>query len=200
MTYPDTSIEVIPNGIDREFESALVQTDGEASTRNGIVFSAADLSSNLKIDFALVEELAARDHVHLILVGKNNPFKQPGLEVCGEVRQRPEMVRILRRARALVFCSRADNSPLTIIEALCAGCFVLAYASPAADEILARVAGSSVPDRKAMIDIILSDDIESLYGGIDCAELARRSRRMFSGENITRAYIDSYAEILSRSN
>jgi len=198
MTYPNSTIEVIPNGIDREFESALEQTDGEASIRNGFVFSAADLSSNLKIDFALVEELAGRDHVHLILVGKNNPFKQPGLEVCGEVRQRKEMVRILRRARALVFCSRADNSPLTIIEALCAGCFVLAYASPAADEILARVAGNSVPDRKAMIDVILSDNIECLYGGIDSAELARRSRLMFSGDKITRAYINCYAEMLKR--
>jgi putative colanic acid biosynthesis glycosyltransferase len=200
LTYPNTTIEVIPNGIDREFESALEQTEGEATTRDGIVFSAADLSSKLKIDFPLVEELAGRNDVHLILVGRNNPFKHPGLEVCGEVRNRQEMVRILRRARVLVFCSRADNSPLTIIEALCAGCFVLAYASPAADEILNRVGGSSVSGREAMIDIVLSGNIESLYGGIDSAELARRSRSMFSGEKIAKAYINTYAEVLRRWN
>jgi putative colanic acid biosynthesis glycosyltransferase len=194
IALPNTSVKVIPNCLDMGFEKALDVTEGLAVSREGILFSAADLSSRLKIDHALVDDLA-QSNVKLILVGRNNPFRH-NAEVCGEVRERNEMVRILRRARALVFCSLTDISPLTIIEALSAGCFVLAYASPAAEEIISKVDGRTIPDRKAMIDVITKNEIENLYGGIDSHELARRSRAKFSGERIMNAYLESYADAL----
>jgi len=58
--------------------------------------------------------------------------------------------------------------------------------------MLEQVGGRCVPDRKAMIDVIAGAGIEALYGGIDCAELARRSRRCFSGGAIVNAYIQLY--------
>ena len=196
IAFPNASIRVIPNCLDLEFERALSETKDEIRARKGIVFSAADLSSDLKIDKLLVEELARQQEVQLILVGRNNPFTGDRLKICGEVRGRSQMVEILRRARALVFCSRTDNSPLTVIEALSAGCFVLAYTSAASEEILSKVGGSCIPDRDTMIDVIVKDEIERLYGGIDSAELTRRAQKVFSGDQWINAYVESYAEAM----
>lgn len=196
IAFPNASIRVIPNCLDMEFERALSETNDQIRARKGIVFSAADLSSDVKIDKLLVKELARRREVQLILVGRNNPLTGDGLEICGEVRERLKMVEILRRARALVFCSRTDISPLTIIEALSAGCFVLAYTSAASEEILSKVGGSCIPDRDAMINVIVKDEIDRLYGGIDSVELARRAQNAFSGDHWMNAYVESYTEAM----
>lgn len=197
ISFPTASIKVIPNCLDMEFEQALKEPPPDLPERRGILFSAADLSSDLKIDKLLVEDLSRRRELQLILVGKNNPFKGSHLEDCGEVRERAKMVQILRRARALVFCSRTDISPLTVIEALSAGCFVLAYTSAASEEILSKIGGSCIPDRESMVDVIVNDEIEKLYGGIDSAELARRSQNTFSGGQWMDAYVESYTDALT---
>ncbi|SNT43264.1 putative colanic acid biosynthesis glycosyltransferase [Granulicella rosea] len=196
---PNTSIQVVPNSIDAEFEAALEEETLNRDTvaaRRGFLFSAADLNSVVKVDHALVEKLANRPEIPLILAGRNNPFHYSNVEELGEVRARQEMVKILLRARALVFCSTSDNAPLTVIEALTAGCHVLAYNSPATDEILAKVGGRTLPDRQAMADVIANDKIEELYGGMDSIELSRRALAIFSGKTMADTHIQLYREML----
>ena len=185
-------IHVIPNSIDLEFESATGIAEAADTDRRGFVFSASDLSSPGKIDRELVLELVRLGGIEVKLVGRNNPFEGTEAIGHGEVRNREKMVQILRSARALVFCSRMDNAPLTIIEALVAGCFVLAYDSPAARETLERVGGKCLPDRAAMVDVIRRNDVEALYGGISSTELAARARGIYSGDSISRRYLDVY--------
>lgn len=197
MAFPDVDIKVIPNWIDSEFEQCLQKMTDVPKTPCGVVFSAADLSSDVKIDRLLVEELARRRRVPVTLVGRNNPFRYAHFDVRGEVQQRREMVDILRSHRALVFCSRTDISPLTLIEALSAGCFVLAYSSAASKEILSKVGGSCIPDRETMLKVISTNDFESLYGGIDCIELARRAESAFCAQGRVASYVAAYREALS---
>jgi putative colanic acid biosynthesis glycosyltransferase len=194
----DTPISVIPNSIDLEFEMATAVPEGAKTDKKGFVFSAADLSSPVKIDRDLVAELLRLGSVEVQLIGRNNPFEGKGATCFGEVRDREKMVHILRGARALIFCSRIDNAPLTIIEALVAGCFVLAYDSSAAREILASVGGKCIPDRAAMIDVIRRNDVEALYGGINSAELAKRARSVYSGETTSRKYLEVYKSLVER--
>lgn len=188
----DISIRVIPNSVDLEFERATDLGEEASPDKKGVVFSAADLSSTGKIDRELVNELLRLGCTEVQLVGRNNPFEGMGATFFGEVRDREKMVRILRNASALVFCSRMDNAPLTIIEALVAGCFVLAYDSPAAREILESVGGKCVADRAAMVDVIRQNGAEGLYGGINSAELARRARSIYSGNAASGKYLEIY--------
>ena len=192
----DVPIHVIPNSIDLDFENAR-SLAGEANiNRKGFVFSAADLSSSGKIDRELVIDLLRSGDVEVQLIGRNNPFEGMEATCFGEVRDREKMANILRSARALVFCSRMDNAPLTIIEALVAGCFVLAYDSPAAREILANVGGKCISDRAAMIDVIRRNDMELLYGGISSTELAKRARSVYSGNTTSRKYLEIYQSLV----
>jgi glycosyltransferase involved in cell wall biosynthesis len=83
------------------------------------------------------------------------------------------------------------------MEALAAGCFVLAYQSPAAQEMLELVGGRCVADRQAMIEAIRGGAVEALYGGIDSGELARRAAAHFSGAAITGKYRALYADAIA---
>jgi putative colanic acid biosynthesis glycosyltransferase len=195
----DTSITVIPNSIDVEFERVLNTESGSESVRSGLVFSAADLTAPGKIDSDLVRGLLEFDNIKIQLVGRNNPFDENRVTYCGEVRDREKMVKILCGARALVFCSRMDNAPLTIIEALVTGCFVLAYDSPAAREILASVGGECIPDRETMMNVIRENCFEKLYGNIGATELARRARDLYSGDAIRTKYLEVYKELCERA-
>jgi putative colanic acid biosynthesis glycosyltransferase len=196
--YPDTDIRVVHNCIDLEFERQLAAAPPRAAGEGrAYLFSASDLASPGKVDADLVRALLEAGDVPLRFVGRNNPFAvEPGAWL-GEVRSRRQMVEVLRGARALVFCSRMDNAPLTIMEALAAGCFVLAYQSPAAQEMLELVGGRCVADRQAMIEAIRGGTVEALYGGIDAGELARRAAAHFSGAAITSKYRALYADAIA---
>ena len=149
--FEHVPIRVIPNSVDAEFERLLPNMEMEGSERRGFLLSAADLSAPGKVDADLVHELARLGDIEVQLVGRNNPFFYSGFKVMGEVRDRGTMVQLLCNAKALIFCSRMDNAPLTIAEALCAGCFVLAYDSRAASEMLGQVGGRCIPTRDEMV-------------------------------------------------
>jgi putative colanic acid biosynthesis glycosyltransferase len=193
--FRQTPIRVIPNSIDAEFEKVLPDVTMDVSERKWFVLSAADLSAPGKIDADLVHELGRLTDIEVQLVGRNNPFHYFQFKVMGEVRDRGTMAELLSNAKALIFCSRMDNAPLTIAEALCAGCFVLAYDSPAASEMLGQVGGRCIPTREEMIRVIRSGEVAALYGGINSAELVRRARAVYSGNAITNAYLAVYEEM-----
>lgn len=191
LIYPDTAIEVIPNCVDLEFE-ALLDDLPVGADRAGYVVSASDLTTPGKVDHALVERLLAAPGVELRLVGRNNPFQAPPAAILGEIRDRRVMAGTLAAARGLLFCSTMDNAPLTIIEALTAGCFVIAYESPAAHEMLKLVGGRCVSGREEMFDIVTKGEERSLYGGIGPEDLAARARAHFGGAPTLRKYRHIY--------
>jgi glycosyltransferase involved in cell wall biosynthesis len=165
--------------------------------RNRCLFSATDLSSPGKIDVDLVKSLISAGDVALRFVGRCNPFGGDSETSLGEIRDRHRMAELLRTSQALVFCSRMDNAPLTIMEALVSGCYVLAYPSPAAKEILELVGGSCVSDRVSMISLIRNGNPAVLYGGVSPGELAARARARFSGSAMTTSYLNLYKQAVS---
>ncbi|MFV0624146.1 glycosyltransferase [Sphingomonas sp. ac-8] len=198
MALPDLRIARIANALDREFERALAAATPESS-RRGHLFCAADLCAPGKIDAELVRALLAEPGISVALVGRGDPCGDPRAVHHGEVRSRDQLAALYRGAHALLFTSQMDNAPLTILEALSAGCYVVAYASPAAQEMLAEVGGRCVHSAAEALAVVRAGREAALYGGISPAELARRARRAWSGAAMTQAYLGLYAAASART-
>ncbi|RXZ32109.1 hypothetical protein EO081_13115 [Sphingomonas desiccabilis] len=193
--FPDLEVVCVPNALDLGFEAALgpplATTD-----RRGHLFCASDLGAPGKIDPGLVRALAAEPGVTVGLIGRGNPFRDTAAVEHGEVRSRAALATLYGGARGLLFPSRMDNAPLTIIEALSAGCYVLAYPSSAAREMLALVGGRCVQSAAEALALVRSGREAMLYGGMPPAELARRARQIWSGAAMLDAYLRVYARAL----
>lgn len=195
FAMPWARVSVVPNGTDLEFEAAVAaQPD---LPRSGLLFSASDLAAPGKIDAPLLEALAAGGGVEIKLAGRNNPFSLPNTKWVGDIRGRAPMVELLKSSEALMFCSRMDNAPLTIIEAMLAGSYVVAFDTPAAAEMIEAVGGRCVADRQEAISVIRSGRYQELYGGLEREALARRAQALFSGDAMVANYLDLYRNLLT---
>lgn len=194
--YPDLDTRFIPNALDREYESAIAHL--QRRDRRGIVFCASDLASPGKIDPNMVRLTAAAHGDAVELVGRNNPFHDIPVVIHGEVRDRVKLAEIFARAKMLVFTSQMDNAPLTIIEALVAGCYVVAYPSPAAAEMLALVGGRCASSPEEALALISAGHVAELYSGLNPEDLARRASEVWSGQRLAETYLATYAELIAR--
>ncbi len=193
--YPDLDVRFIPNALDRDYEAVLARLPASAE-RVGYVFCASDLDAPGKIDRALVARMAERFGRQVELVGRNSPFGALDVTEHGEVRGREALAGIFGRARALLFTSTMDNAPLTIIEALTSGCYVVAYPSPAAEEMVRLVGGRCATSPDEAFRIVREGGEAALYGGLSQRELAARARAVWSGDAMASAYRDSYARLI----
>lgn len=194
--YRDMDVRFIPNAIDREYEAAIERP--KSTLRQGIVFCASDLDSPGKIDAAMVRSMVAFHGKHVKLVGRGSLFNDAGATLHGEVRDRRQLAAIFSGARTLVFTSQMDNAPLTIIEALVAGCHVVAYPSPAAAEMLALVGGRCVISTDEARTLINEGREAELYGGLTAHELSAKAREIWSGHQLVKSYRATYAELIAR--
>ncbi|MBB5720358.1 putative colanic acid biosynthesis glycosyltransferase [Stakelama sediminis] len=197
--FPDLDVRFIPNALDREFEAAV--SGFQLSTdRNDLVFCASDLASPGKIDAGLVRTLASEFGGNVKLVGRSSPFSDTSATALGEVRDRTELARIFASTRALMFTSQMDNAPLTIIEALSVGAYVVAYPSAAAQEMLRLVGGRCAESPDEAYEIVRTGRENELYGGQSHLELARRAREIWSGETMAAAYREVYRDLSRMSD
>jgi putative colanic acid biosynthesis glycosyltransferase len=194
--YPDIDVRFIPNALDIEFENALGRL-GSLSDRKTYVFCASDLDSPGKVDRGLVERMARRFGSLVTMVGRNSPFSYLDVTEKGEVRAREELAKIFSEARALLFTSTMDNAPLTIIEALTSGCFVVAYQSAAAEEMVRLVGGRCAATPDEAFDLVSRGCESELFGGLSHTELALKARAIWSGDAMANAYLNTYEQLLS---
>lgn len=192
--YPDLKTHYIPNALDLEFENHL-DAQPLDSERSGYLFCASDLASPGKIDRALVSRMIDRFGSKVNLVGRNNPFSSMDVTVHGEVRERRDLIRIFSQTKALMFTSKMDNAPLTIIEALTLGCYVIAYPSPAAEEMIRLVGGRCASSPDEAFAIVAEGRESEVYGGLSHIEVARRAREVWSGNAMTESYREIYAQL-----
>lgn len=193
--YPDLDVRFIPNALDSEYEAAI--SNMHQGPRRGIVFCASDLASPGKIDAEMVRTLTATYGDAVELIGRASPFRDICATDHGEVRNRKRLAAIFSSARVLVFTSQMDNAPLTIIEALVAGCYVVAYPSPAASEMVSLVGGRCAASPAEVRSLIDSGREADLYGGLSSAELAKRAREIWSGQRLAEAYLGIYDELIA---
>lgn len=193
--FPDLHFTFIPNGLDLEFEN-IPLCQKKILNREAIVFCASDLASPGKIDGQAVRTLATHFGARIQLVGRGSPFHDTLAKDLGEIRSRDELVRIFYAARSLVFTSQMDNAPLTIIEALSSGAYVVAYPSAAASEMLLLVGGRCANNPQEALELVIAGREADLFGGQDHMTVMQRARAVWSGEAMASEYLKLYGELV----
>jgi putative colanic acid biosynthesis glycosyltransferase len=115
-------VKVIKNGSDIDFWEASTNLN-QASTadRKGMVFINRDLRDRSKVSLQTLNRLAEAG-VNLTVVGNNPPQGlSKKIELIPATSNRFELAQIMSRHETLLFTSKTDNFPLTVVEALISG-------------------------------------------------------------------------------
>ena len=192
------SARVIPNGVGLELFAP-----GQREKRDDpvVVFAAQGARTNPYKDFATLRVALARvsTPATAIALGEAAPEERVGAVT---LRSEPfvgrgEIAERLRGADLFVLATRADNHPLTVLEALACGVPVIASRVGGIPEQLTEETGVLVEpgDPEALaraIDELLADPERRARMG---AAAAADARARFSLERQVDAYLDLYAEL-----
>jgi len=115
-------VKVIKNGADREFwEASKDPSHASLPEKKGMVFINRDLRDSSKVSLHTLNSLAEAG-VDLTVVGNNAPEGISGkIKLIPATSNRFELAKIMARHETLLFTSKTDNFPLTIVEALISG-------------------------------------------------------------------------------
>lgn len=209
--YPNAVHRVLSNGIDTRIfvpgdRKALRQQLGLAPDRLTLVISAGNLTDTRKgIPDALEVARQVARHVptQVIAVGKENPALAaalPGIPVRATgYLQSPHLLALSYAAGdALVYCSIADNQPLTILENMAVGNAVYTYAIGGIPEIVSANTGLVVKPHSVaeLSQAIVEDWTSGALAQKGQAALLRGQLR-YSIETMTNEFTALYREMLS---
>lgn len=209
--YPNAVHRVLSNGIDTRIfvpgdRKALRQQLGLAPDRLTLVISAGNLTDTRKgIPDALevARQVARHVPIQVIAVGKENPALAaalPGIPVRATgYLQSPHLLALSYAAGdALVYCSIADNQPLTILENMAVGNAVYTYAIGGIPEIVSANTGLVVKPHSVaeLSQAIVEDWTSGVLAQKGQAALLRGQLR-YSIETMTNEFTALYREILS---
>ena len=115
-------VKVIKNGSDTDFwEASKNLKHASAAGRKGMVFINRDLRDRSKVSLQTLNCLA-EGGVDLTVVGNNPPEGlSKKIKLIPATSDRCELAQIMSRHETLLFTSKTDNFPLTIVEALISG-------------------------------------------------------------------------------
>jgi putative colanic acid biosynthesis glycosyltransferase len=115
-------VRVIRNGSDIDFwEASNHLNQASTAARKGMVFINRDLRDRSKVSLQTLNRLAEAG-VDLTVVGNNPPEGlSKKIELIPATSNRFELAQIMSRHETLLFTSKTDNFPLTVVEALISG-------------------------------------------------------------------------------
>lgn len=140
--WPDKKVSVVPHAID----SAPYQVAGEIGLRNFVLLTVGSDEPRKRLDFidevvaSLPEEI--RQDLNLVKVGSHLPLSDD------------ELIAAYQRAEALLFPSAGEGFGLPVLEAMAAGCPVLASDLPAHNEVADSSMLLSPADKEAWVEAI----------------------------------------------
>jgi glycosyltransferase involved in cell wall biosynthesis len=207
------STRVIPNGVDLDVFHPGPRNEARARLGVGtdahvIVFAAQGARTNPYKDFATLREALARlgssagTRIDAFALGEAAPDERLGrvtLRSIGSVGP-AAVADHLRAADIYVLPTKADNHPLTVIEALACGCPVVASRVGGIPEQLTEATGALVrpgdpADLAAATEGLLADPDRRAAMGAAAADDARAR---FSLPRQVDAYVELYDEIAER--
>ncbi len=192
------SARVIPNGVDLEL---FAPGERERREEPVIVFAAQGARTNPYKDFATLRAALARmsTPATAIALGEGGPEEQIGAVTLHSEPfvSREKVAKRLQGADLFVLATRADNHPLTVLEALGCGVPVVASRVGGIPEQLTEETGVLVEpgDPEALaraIDALLADPERRTRMG---EAAAADARTRFSLERQVDAYLDLYEEL-----
>ncbi len=187
-----TNITTITNSVDPQFHEALSSQSAEFAGDN--LFVCRDLRDQNKVDWGLLEEISRIDNQKLTVIG-DHPLKIiPGVNFIPSSNSRDSMVSLYKSHQRLVFSSRVDYYPLTVIEALACGLEVYAIDSFAAQEFAWHPKMFIFDSAKEMLN-----DLKTLRKSQSSKNsLAARVDSDFSPRRMAIQYEQIYQELLNR--
>lgn len=198
--YGADACRVINNGIDVATEAMLARLP--VAVPNGgrpkIALVAHDLRYDGKTNQQLVNALVALGSVEVHTFGKFSPFSGANVVNHGFLSDKSQLMAKLNQMDALLFSSRVDNYPLILCEALSIGVPVIATHSEAAGEVLNKCDGKTVSETVALALALAQQSkaaIAEAIFGTDLAAFHARSRHVFSGHQMLKAYVAFYQDL-----
>lgn len=189
------NVHVIKNSVDRAYWDAAQSVTARSakqpeknSYRN--IFVCRDLRDRAKVDWQVLEGIAAIPGQQLTIVGDNAPVRIPGVEVIPATANRAQLAGLFADHDRLIFTSTVDYYPLTIAESITAGLEVYAIKSRASEEF--RNSGLvHVFDNSAS----LLDGIKAHNERSPAAEDLIKSREFFNPDRMVSEYIELYERL-----
>lgn len=193
--YPSAVIRTVPNSLDKEFfllsDNFQLKRQGQQVT---ILVIANDLSYKAKTNPELVNKIISSGYANVVTVGKNSPFSGEKVTNYGAVDCRQSLIDIMLDCHAMLFSSVIDNFPLVIGECHSLGIPVLATPSPASDELLELVGGSSMSETE-ILKAIKSKLLFDHYCNINSRDALRENARsVLAPDKMSEKYIGIYNE------
>ncbi|MFR8816037.1 MAG: glycosyltransferase [Parasutterella sp.] len=201
---------VIPNGVDtrlfnRKFREEVRSKYNLQKNRPVILLSAGNVRDERKgINFALKALRACQDlSPQLLIVGSADKEFLKELDgfsyvLTGYVGEPEELSEIYSAADIFLFCSLADNMPLTILETMSCGVPMIGFRTGGIPEMIdQKETGILVPqkDVDALIEALRSCLTEKLYIPYGKASFLK-ARRDFSMEKFYERHLELYESLL----
>jgi putative colanic acid biosynthesis glycosyltransferase len=191
MAFPRHRIDFIPNSTDPSFWNAA-QRLSPAEGRNGAVFLCHNLQDRRKTDWSVLAEVS--EFMPLTVVGSNAPNSRPQrANYVPAITDREFLATMLGQFKHMIFTSKIDYFPLTIVEGLLAGLNVHAVESNAAWEFARHPALTIYPDEPALVEGLkaLSGDTTTLIKG------ERSAFEKFNPRSMSLSYMNLYRDLMN---
>ena len=134
QVYPNTKVSLVRNGIDTSIYNNIKIKKPNKDLE--FCVSCVDISQAGKIDLNLIEEIL-RLGLKIHFIGKNNPFKSyPNAIYHGYISDKDKYLSILSNVDCYIFTSEIDVYPTVLVDAICAGPFILYTKSKGSYEIM----------------------------------------------------------------
>jgi putative colanic acid biosynthesis glycosyltransferase len=179
-------VKVIKNGSDIDFwEASKNLNQAHTADRKGMVFINRDLRDRSKVSLQTLNRVAETG-VNLTVVGNNPPQGlSKKIELIPATSNRFELAQIMARHETLLFTSKTDNFPLTVVEALISGMSVRLPQGDVADEF--RHFPQVVP---------FADEIELVTTPIPESVRFNLNFDEFHPEQMALSYLDLYRSLV----
>lgn len=200
--YPNLTVDVIPNWLDEEFNTALNMSPLSKSTlciahteQIKVLVVANDLSDHGKVDPSVITQLQKIPYIEIHTVGSNSPFIASNVINHGKIVQRIKMVEVMKASDVALFTSEKDTFGLVMIEALACGTPVLAVNSLAAKEVLEAVGITPVTDKSAIVDYLATRTLPDCYKSFETHSLQKKVVSIYDQAFAISRYIEIYKKL-----
>ena len=196
IVYPNKSVLQIKNGIEigafiGEI-NVLNNNEDDAIRPLKLLFVTTDFNEKIKVDLTVIEHLIEKGF-DVNLVGKNSPFFGEKVKNFDYVEDIRRLIQIMSECDVLLFFSKIDNFPTTVIEACCAGMYIAAYHSKGVAEILELVEDRYCyfENREDLVGLLSRPHrVAEIRNRRNRVESANRAQVLFSEKNMVEEYLN----------
>ncbi len=179
------NVITVHNSVDASFWSAVRPRHRHDGPQR-VVFMCRDLRDRHKVDVELLCRIASLPDLHLTVIGDHAPPALAAVAtVVPAISDRSALAAVLQDNDTLVFTSLVDYFPLTIAEALVAGCRVVALRSPASTEMAQLGPVTTVATNEELLQVLCAGPSP-----------APSAAGIFAPDRMAGEYADLYASIL----